>query len=148
MKPFLLFIIIFYANLGFAQQSNCWDYRDDSGLKVCVNDRVMVISDSAAQMLRGPFKVIGLEGEGVVDLEYITTLGKPGFRRKAIAELDVIVLENRHFSSKVKIGDRIIRTHDLKTFEVIGLGADDTIGIKIGPNLNEYLWADEYKKLP
>lgn len=79
MKNLILIGALFLNTNAFAA---CWDYRDDSGLKVCVNDKVMLIGD------------------------------------------------NRRSNSHV--------------FEVIGLGADGIVGVKVGPSTNLYLSSDEY----
>lgn len=149
--PTILCILsILFSLSTFAQNSpSCWNYRDDSGLQVCINDEVKVIKDGGSNILSGPFKVIGLEDGGVIVLQYISKSGNPGFTRKAVAELDVIVMENRQFNSKIKIGDQVVRLKDSKVFEVTGLGADGLVGIKLssGSELNLYLFADQYTKL-
>jgi hypothetical protein len=142
----LVSILFSLSALSQGSQS-CWNYRDESGLKVCKNDKVKVIRNGGSRVLAGPFKVIGLEDSGVVVLQYVSSSGRLGFTRKAVAELDVIVFENRHFDSEVKIGDQVVRSRDSKVFEVTGLGADGLVGIKIGSDLDLFLFASEYTKL-
>lgn len=144
----LSLLSISFSLSTFAQSSsNCWNFRDDSGLKVCTNDKVKVIKSSGSKILAGPLKVIGLEDDGVVVLQYITQSGKAGFTRKAMAEQEIIVMENRQFDSKAKIGDQIVRSSDSKVFEVIGLGANDAVGIKLGADLDMWLDSDGFTKL-
>lgn len=139
---------ILFSLSAFAQSSSsCWNYRDDSGLQVCINDKVKVIKDGGSNVLSSSFKVIGLEDGGVVVLQFMSKSSNPGFTRKAVAELDVIVMENRQFNSNVKIGDQVVRSRDSKVFEVTGLGTDGIVGIKLGSDLDLYLFANEYTKL-
>ncbi len=147
MKKILALIIIISSTFTFAEDLNCFNFRDESGLKVCVNDSVMVMGTNDAKLLKGPFKVLSVDQEGEVALQYIRLDGSLGFKRKAIAELDIFIMENRNFDLKVKIGDMVIRKSDSKIFEVIGLGSDNSVAIKLGSQLNQWLDFDSYKTL-
>jgi hypothetical protein len=143
----LFFISALFLNANaFA---TCWDFRDDPG-KVCVNDKVMLLGNSPESLLKGPFKVISFEDDGVIVVRSIIPSGDPGRSVKAIkaiAEDDAIVLENRQFDSLVKIGDSVVRKSNSRVYEVIGLGAYGLIGIKVGSSSFLPLHKNEYTVL-